>query len=320
MQNPFIDNADLRGLESKAVIEEIKLPFNGSGVKVFIKRLDLIHPWISGNKWYKLKYNIAEAVIEGYDRFLTFGGAYSNHIYSASAAGKLAGFKSIGIIRGEQHLPLNPTLYFASSMGMELHYLDRTTYRKRNDAAFQENLKSKFGNIFIVPEGGTNLLAVKGCAEIINSIDIDYDFICTPAGTGGTTAGLVAGLNGNKNVLSFSVLRGGEFLYNEIEKLVELYSGKKFDNWKLLTEYHFGGYAKINWELIEFLQEFEKQNGFALDPVYTGKMMYAIFDLIKKGYFKKGTVIVVLHTGGLQGIEGMQDKIDNIISLHYKIK
>ena len=298
---------------NSARLEEIMLPGIDTSVKIYIKREDKFHLAISGNKWRKLKYNLIEAKKQNKDTLLTFGGAYSNHIYATASAGKLFGFKTIGFIRGEEHLPLNPTLAFAVKNRMQLHYVNRTEYRRRYDSDFIEDVYKKFGDVYFIPEGGTNLFALKGAAEIIDDINIDYDYICSACGTGGTLAGIIAGLNGNKKALGFPVLKGASFLNRNIKSLLEAYKGKSFDNWQLFFDYHFGGYAKINCELIDFIFEFEKLNGIKLDPVYTGKMMYGVYDLITKGYFKSGSTIVAIHTGGLQGIAGMTPKIEKLL-------
>lgn len=296
-----------------AVLQEITFPSLNSSSKIFLLRLDQIHPYLNGNKWFKMKYNLEAASENGYDTLLTFGGAYSNHIHALSSAGKIFGFKTIGIIRGEEHLPLNPTLQFASGNGMKLHYVTRSDYRKKHTEEFQNSLREKFGNVYIAPEGGTNLFALKGCSEIPSLIQTEYDYICTACGTAGTLSGLIAGLKGKKKILGFSVLKGGDFLIDNAEKLVEEYAHKKFSNWNINLNYHFGGYAKINRTLIEFVKEFEKLNGIQLDYVYTGKMIYGIFDLLKSGYFKKNERIVALHTGGLQGNAGIQTKIEKVL-------
>ncbi len=297
-----------------AVLERIKLPGINNSVRFYIKREDKFHTAISGNKWRKLKYNLIEAKQQNKDTLLTFGGAYSNHIYATASAGRIFGFKTIGIIRGEEHLPLNPTLTFAKENGMEIHYVSRKEYRRRYDADFIESIYNKFGNIYLVPEGGTNLLAIKGAAEIVSDIDIDFDYICSACGTGGTLAGIISGLNGEKNAIGFPVLKGAGFLNRNIYNLVKEFTGKTFGNWKLELDYHFGGYAKINRELIDFINEFEKLNGIPLDPVYTGKMMYGIYDLAKNNRFENGATVIAVHTGGLQGIEGMKPKIAKILN------
>lgn len=296
--------------EDAAILVPVLLPDTISNVKVYMKRLDLVHHVISGNKWYKMKYNINEMVEQGIDTMLTFGGVYSNHIHAAATAGKTFKFKTIGLLRGEEHLPLNDTLQSSIDNGMELHYIDRTTFRERETEKFLEEIKNRFGNVFILPLGGTNKAAVKGCAEIVKQIDIDYDYVCSSSGSGGTFAGIVAGLNGNKKGIVFSALKGGQFLEKVISDLAFDYSGKIFRNWKLNTDYHFGGFAKLTKELVQFTKEFEKLNGFELDYIYTNKMMFGISKLIKSGYFKSGESIVAIHSGGLQGNIGMRRKME----------
>jgi 1-aminocyclopropane-1-carboxylate deaminase len=273
--------------------------------KIFMKREDLIHPTINGNKWHKLKYNFSKAIEDGYKSILTYGGAYSNHIYATAAAGKIFSIKTIGIIRGEEHFPINPTLSFAKNNGMEIHYISRDQYRKRNEEKYIDELKDKFGNFYLIPEGGTNLLALKGASEIVADVREHYDYICVPCGTGGTLAGIASVLKADTYVLGFSVLKGSEFLNADVEILLKKYSSKSFKNWKINHDYHFGGYAKANSELLVFIKKFENKNGFLLDPIYTAKMMYGIFDLMRKKYFKKNSKILAIHTGGLQGREGM---------------
>ena len=274
-------------------------------VSLFVKREDMIHPYLSGNKWHKLKYNIKEAKKQNKETLLTFGGAYSNHIYAVSAAGKIFNFKTVGIIRGEEYAPLNPTLSFASANGMKLIYLDRKSYRNKYSEELISELKKKFGDFYLLPEGGTNELAVKGCSEIFTNQIEAYDYFCCACGTGGTLAGIINGLNGKKFVLGFAVLKGASFLKDDIKKLLNFIDKKVFDNWDINLNYHFGGYAKFNKQLLNFNQEFIKINNIPIEPIYTGKMFFGIYDLISKGYFKKGSKIIALHTGGLQGLKGL---------------
>jgi 1-aminocyclopropane-1-carboxylate deaminase/D-cysteine desulfhydrase-like pyridoxal-dependent ACC family enzyme len=297
--------------ESKAVIQEILLTRNHSQ-KVFLKRADLIHPALSGNKWYKLKYNLEEAKNKGYRKLLTFGGAYSNHIYATAAAGKIFNFKTIGIIRGEEHLPLNSTLKFAREMGMEFYYLDRKSYRGIHSQNLPEWIYKKFGDAYILPEGGSNLLAVKGCSELVENHKNDFDYFCSAAGTGGTSAGIISGLDGNKKFIGFSVLKGGDFLKDNIRELIQKFSHKEYINWEVNLIYHFGGYAKLKPELIDFIDEFEDLNDIKLDYIYTGKMLYGINELLSKDYFPKDARILAIHTGGLQGNAGMQRYINKV--------
>jgi 1-aminocyclopropane-1-carboxylate deaminase len=266
-------------------------------VKLYVKRDDLIHPQISGNKWRKLKYNLDEAHLQGRDTLLTFGGAYSNHIYATAAAGKIFGFNTIGIIRGEEHLPLNDVLSFATSCGMRLRYLDRTSYRNKMDGGLLERLRDEFGDFYLVPEGGTNCLAVRGCSEIIQEISIQYDYLCCPVGTGGTLAGLVIGLKGQSHAIGFSALKGGSFLNDDVRRLIQECSGTSYENWIVDTDHHFGGFAKSRPVLLEFIERFYQQHGITLDPVYTGKMMFGVFDLVKTQTIPPRATVVALHTG-----------------------
>jgi 1-aminocyclopropane-1-carboxylate deaminase len=277
-------------------------------VNLYVKREDLIHPFVSGNKWRKLKYNLLEAKSQGKDTLLSFGGAFSNHIYALAAAGSEFGFKTVGVIRGKDASEDNPTLSFAKNCGMEFYMIDRDEYKKKDDHDFLEKLRRKYDDPYIIPEGGSNSLAVKGCAEIIDEINIDFDYICCPCGTGATLAGLVAGLKGQKKALGFSVLKGGEFLIPDVKKLLTGYKGMRYDNWSICLDYHFGGYAKTNPELSLFIERIEKQHEIIYEPIYTGKMMFGIYDLLNKGFFKPGETIICIHTGGLQGLEGMKSK------------
>jgi 1-aminocyclopropane-1-carboxylate deaminase len=270
-------------------------------VVLSIKREDLIHPLISGNKFRKLKYNVLRAQESGHTKIVTFGGAFSNHIAAVSAAAKIANLESIGIIRGEELVhtwPENPTLKRAHDNGMRFKFVSRELYRKRNEPELLISLRNEFGDFYPIPEGGTNDLAIKGCEEILNPADTEFDFICVCVGTGGTMAGLINASGNNQEVLGFPVLKG-DFLSDEIKKL----TGKV--NWSLNPKYHFGGYAKINEELVHFINRFKQQTGIPLDPVYTGKMMYGLLDMVRNDNFAPGTRILAVHTGGLQGIYGM---------------
>ena len=293
--------------ESKSINQLVSLPgLADFGVSLFMKREDLIHPVVSGNKYRKLKYNLQLAREQGAERLLTFGGAYSNHISALSYAGRMNQMETVGIIRGEElgdrlHevLGSNPTLGFAASNGMRFHFVSREQYRKRTDPAFLEELDAEYGPFYLVPEGGTNALAVKGCEEILVAGDVEFDYVCAPVGTGGTLAGIVNSLANHQQGLGFQSLQG-DFLKEEISRYTI-----PDRNWSLIDAYHFGGYAKVNENLISFINEFYRSTTIPLDPVYTGKMMYGIVDLIKKRYFRKNSKILAVHTGGIQGISGM---------------
>ncbi len=286
-----------------------KISFSGikrKDIQLFIKREDLIHPEISGNKYRKLKYNLLQAQSENKKILLTFGGAFSNHISAVAYAGKLNGFKTIGVIRGdelgvdlEKTLVSNPTLRFANECGMTFKFVSRTDYRNKAFQEFIEQLKDEFDNFYLIPEGGTNDLAVKGCEEILSKETESFDVICVAVGTGGTISGLINTAKLHQQVLGFPALKG-DFLNVEIDKYVN-----QTENWNLISEYHFGGYAKTSEELITFINQFKKETSIPLDPVYTGKMLFGLVDLINRDYFTDHTKILVIHTGGLQGIEGM---------------
>ena len=274
---------------------------------IFIKLEYLNHKYISGNKLRKLKYNIIEAKEGGYKTLLTFGGAFSNHIAAVASVGKEFGFNTIGIIRGEElfdKIEQNPTLKFAKSCGMQFKFVSRGDYREKATENFITNLRAELGEFYHIPEGGTNELAIKGCEEILTKDDANFDFVCSAVGTGGTISGLINCSKPSQQVLGFPALKG-DFLKNEIVKFA------KQSNWQLITDYHFGGYAKINEELIDFINKFKKETNIPLDPVYTGKMMFGVYSLIEKGYFPKGSKILAIHTGGLQGIKGMNNVLEN---------
>lgn len=274
-------------------------------VSLIIKREDLIHPLISGNKFRKLKYNLLEARKGGFDTLLTYGGAYSNHIAATAYAGKESGFKTIGVIRGqelEDKWSENPTLKLAHEHGMRFHFVTRSAYREKGNPKEIEKHYEQFGSFYMLPEGGSNAFAVKGCEEILTEEDADFDTICVSVGTGGTIAGISNGANSKQRVLGFPALRG-DFLKEDIRK----FAHKR--NWELPADYHFGGYAKVTQELIHFINDFKQQTNIPLDPIYTGKMLFGILDMVKKDQFQPNTKILAVHTGGLQSIGGMNMKL-----------
>lgn len=267
-----------------------------STIELVIKRLDLIHPEISGNKFYKLKYNLLEAKRLGKKRIISFGGAYSNHIAATAYAAKLFGFECIGIIRGEElaNKPLNHTLATAERHTMKLEYVSREKYRHKNQAEFLKELSEKYPESYIIPEGGTNALAIQGCQEILSAQDLEYDYIACAVGTGGTISGIIEASQDHQKILGFSALKG-DFLKQEISQWTQK------TNWQITDQYCFGGYAKFSPELLDFIGEFEQKYQIPLDPVYTGKMCFGIFELIKQDYFPKHSRILLIHSGGLQG-------------------
>ncbi len=248
-----------------------------------------------------MKYNLIQAKSENQETLLTFGGAYSNHIAAVAYAGKEQGFKTIGIIRGDElgdKITENPTLKFAQECGMEFEFVTREAYRHKTEFDFIAGLKQKFGLFYLVPEGGTNKYAIKGCEEILTEEDANFDYVCLAVGTGGTISGIINSVLPHQKVLGFPALKG-DFLKDEIRKFA------RSENWNLVTDYHFGGYGKVNEELIQFINRFYKETQVPLDPVYTGKMVFGVMDLIHKNYFPDNAKILLIHTGGLQGIQGM---------------
>ena len=267
------------------------------GFEISIKRLDLVHPQISGNKFFKLKYNLLAAQQQGYKKLLTFGGAYSNHIAATAYAAQLFDFESLGIIRGEElaSKPLNLTLNTAQQFGMQLQFVMRETYRQKQSPAYLAQLQQDYPDYYVIPEGGTNPLAIQGCAEILSDADRqNYALICCAVGTGGTIAGLIEASHSQQQVLGFSALKG-DFLCREIQQLTE----KR--NWQITDQYCCGGYAKTTPELLQFIRTFEQQYNIPLEQIYTGKMLLGLIDLIQQGTFPKDHRILVIHSGGLQG-------------------
>ena len=291
-------------------IEKIEsLSAKEKGIELYIKRDDLIHPEISGNKWRKLKYNLLKAQSQNNALLITLGGAYSNHIAATAALGKEFGIKTKGIIRGDEFKTLNPTLKKAKENGMVLEFISREHYAERNEEWFKQEVLERHEQALFIPEGGANFLGMQGCSEIIQEIDLDFNYICTSAGTGTTASGLSMALKEEQKLLVFPALKGGEFLREEIEQqlywafLNEEAAKEQSEKTVLFNDYHFGGYGKVKPELIHFMRSFFAKTKIKLDPIYTGKMVYGVFDLIEKGHFNKGDKIVLLHTGGLRDID-----------------
>jgi 1-aminocyclopropane-1-carboxylate deaminase len=278
------------------------------GVRLLLWRDDLVNPDLPGNKARKLKYNLRQAWAEGHTRLLTFGGAYSNHLAAVAAAGRLYGFETIGLVRGEEHLPLNPTLARCVADGMTLHYLDRATYRRRAEPEMLAALHQHYGPAYLLPEGGTNALALPGVAELIGELrrHTEFDAVAVAAGTGGTLAGLTLGLaeiGYPARAVGVAALKGADFLRVEVDSLLAN-AASTGGQYELHTAYHFGGYAKLPAVLRAFIQEFEAEYGVLLDPIYTGKLLFGLLDLIEKGHFAPGSTVVAVHTGGQQAWAG----------------
>lgn len=277
--------------------------FLKQGVTVQVLHEYQNHEHVSGNKWWKLKYNLAEALQQNHNTLLTFGGAWSNHIYATAAAAKELGMQSIGIIRGEK--VSNPVLAFAEDCGMELEFVSRESYRQKSEEEFISNLHRSYGRFYLIPEGGTNALAIKGCAEwgqrLIRNNQFDRLFIAT--GTGGSMAGLIVGIDSRSSVTGVAVLKPGDFLKEEVQKWHQLFSRKSFNNWNLLTQYHHGGYARTSPELLTFMEELKASTGLVTDHVYTAKVFWAVRQEILNGAIPRGATVLVVHSGGINTIQ-----------------
>ncbi|GAB3015390.1 1-aminocyclopropane-1-carboxylate deaminase/D-cysteine desulfhydrase [Spirosoma pulveris] len=297
----------LANLAGNSPLNLIEAPFpEPVAIRLFLKRDDLLHPKVSGNKWRKLKYNLLAARVQKLETLLTFGGAYSNHLYATAAAGQIFGFRTIGVVRGDElgGKPLNSTLAFCRACGMQLYFVNRNDYRRKEDADFLDELRTRFGAFYLIPEGGTNELAIQGTAEImpeiIQQLGHTPNFVCCPVGTGGTVAGLLKSAPNETGVLGFLVLKVPDSLW-----LSDLFPPTARGH--RVSDYHFGGYARTTPELLNFIRTFEQRTGILLEQVYTGKMLFGVYDLARKGYFPEGASVVVVHTGGLQGRSGELD-------------
>ena len=300
--------------EIPSLLQEIPEPIAAAnGVRLLLWRDDLANPDLPGNKARKLKYNLTAARQQGHHTLLTFGGAYSNHIAAVATAGRLFGFKTIGLVRGDApaaDTTLNPTLARAAADGMALHYLDRSTDRLRADPYFVAELLARFGPAYALPEGGSNALALPGCAERVTEIrqHTRFDALAVAVGTGGTLAGLLTGLAGQEVAIGVAALKNGGFLRAEIDALTQQAAGQQFSNYALQTAYHFGGYAKYSAELLGFIEQFRSRHGVLLDPIYTSKLLFGVLDMIGQGHFRRGSTVVAIHTGGQQAWAGWQQR------------
>ncbi|HWD05826.1 MAG TPA: pyridoxal-phosphate dependent enzyme [Amycolatopsis sp.] len=291
IQRPFELNGSPLRLPSPIVeLEDDRLELKG--IRLLLKRDDLIHPELPGNKWRKLKFNLEEALAQGHEQLLTFGGAYSNHLRATAAAGRHFGLNTVGVVRGEEHLPLNESLSYAAKMGMRLVYLDRTTYRRKTDPAVLDRLIDQLGPSYVLPEGGSNGLAARGCTELVEEIAEDFDTICCASGTGCTLAGIAACLRPGQHAIGFSVLKGGDFLEDEVRRFQREAFAIETDTWSVDTSFHFGGYARRTPELDSFIADFEQRHSMVLDWIYEAKMMYGIFARIASGHFTAGSTVV----------------------------
>jgi 1-aminocyclopropane-1-carboxylate deaminase/D-cysteine desulfhydrase-like pyridoxal-dependent ACC family enzyme len=294
-------------------------PLSDRGIELFVKRDDLIHPDISGNKWRKLSDNIAQAQRKNHDALLTFGGAHSNHIAATAAAGKHFGFNTIGIIRGEEADLENPTLSFARGQGMKIVRVSRAEYRDNESRDYTESLREVHGRFFLIPQGGANFYGVNGCMKIMPELDIDYQRVFVACGTGTTLSGMALSNRKSAKIYGVSALKGGGFLKNELEKWLHQFlkdeetEADLAENVHFLLDHHFGGYAKIKPELIDFLRLFYRETGIKLDPIYNGKAAFAMSEMASSGPDFSGEKWILIHSGGLQGISAMEEKLGSRI-------
>jgi 1-aminocyclopropane-1-carboxylate deaminase len=293
--------------------------------RVDVLRLDLVHPQISGNKWFKLKLNLEEALKQGKTTLLTFGGAHSNHIAATAFAAAKSGLKSIGVIRGEVQNAGNSTLSKANELGMQLHFVDRETYKSKNDIAFLQTLKQKFGDFYLVPEGGNNILGAMGCKAIAEPFP-EYNYLLCACGTGTTFAGMMSGKQKHQVLVGINVLKGENQLVLDVNQMLnnlrqemevmgnEVLESKQVEQSCITDRYAFTGYAGFDQSLIDFKADFEREYKLPLDHVYTIKLFYAAFDLLKTKKFTKGTSVLIVHSGGLQGNAGFEKRY------HHKLR
>ena len=272
-------------------------------LQLFIKREDRLHPIVSGNKWRKLKYILQHAIETKHDHLISMGGVWSNHLHALAWVGKELGLRTTGIIRGELPDEKPSTLIEVEEWGMQLEFVSRLEFRKLREFHEHDSEPAEHYNGYWIPEGGANKLALRGVAEVVNEIELSFDTIALACGTGTTLAGIASVLPADKNTIGFAVLKGASFLQDDVRALLKDYDQK---NWSINLDYHFGGFAKTDQKLFSFMEDFEKQTGIPLEPVYTGKMLYGLFDLIKQDMFESGQKIIAIHTGGLQGKSGFQ--------------
>ena len=306
-------HAQLLELALRVPLQRLHWPaLDRLGIEVQVRRDDLAHPALNGNKLYKLWYNLGAAAASGQQTLLSFGGAWSNHIHALAAAGAVYGYRTVGVIRGEPSATPSATLQDAEAAGMQLHFVSRADYRRKQDPQFQRQLQAQFGDFAVLPEGGTNLLGARGCEVIAEATDrqLDYDAICLPCASGGSLAGIAAALAPGRRAYGISVLKGGGGLEEDVATLArKLLYDKGRDrsasaNWTLVKGYHGGGYARLSAPLLAFMQRFERDAGLLLDPVYTAKLFWAIEAMALEGHWQRGTRLVAVHTGGLQGRRG----------------
>lgn len=308
----LIDSADeLLAVAGRVPVQRVGFKaLADAGIELVVRRDDLIDPELSGNKFYKLFFNLCNAREQGFTRLLSFGGAYSNHLHALAAAGHRYGFSTVGVVRGERPAQLSPTLCDAEVWGMQLVFISRTDYRDKSEPELLAELQSRYGEFYLIPEGGANLAGARGMQLLGQALEQqlkgDYTAICIACGTGASLAGLAAGIDSTKLAVGFSVLKGEGGLGDTVATIYhQLRTSDVAANWRLITGFHAGGYGKKHPEyLSQFWQSFERNSGIPLDPVYTVKMFWGINSLAQQGYWPRGSRIVAIHSGGLQGRRG----------------
>lgn len=275
--------------------------FARHGVRLLLKRDDLIHPALPGNKWRKLAPNLRAAAEAGRRTLLTFGGAYSNHLRATAAAGRLLGYRTIGVVRGEElaAAPLNPSLARCAADGMRLHFIDRGTYRRAGSPQVLSALRDRFGDCYVIPEGGSNALAAQGAAELGEELRGEADVAAVACGTGGTLAGLAAGLGARGRAVGIAVLKGGSphFLGETVAGLQRAAFGDRRGDWRVEARFTCGGYARTTPELDSFVAAFEQRHGMALERVYVAKLLLGLTELAAEGAFAPGATVAAVVTG-----------------------
>lgn len=314
MLNDSVDEllkVDLLSVACKVPVQRVEHKvFTDAGIDVVVRRDDLIDPQLSGNKFYKLFFNLRAAREQEFTRLLSFGGAYSNHLHALAAAGHRYGFNTLGVVRGERPAQLSPTLGDAEAWGMQLVFISRADYQHKSEPELLAELQSRYGGFYLIPEGGANLAGARGMQLLGHALEQqlkgDYTAVCMACGTGTSVAGLAAGIDSTKLALGFSVLKGEGGLGDVISTTYrQLCASDTTANWRLISGFHAGGYGKKHPEyLTQFWQGFERTSGIPLDPVYTLKLFWGIDSLARQGYWPPGSRIVAIHSGGLQGRRG----------------
>ncbi len=296
----------------------VEMPFKDfSDYTIYAKRDDLINCFISGNKYRKLKYNIIQVIKEGAKEIVAFGGAFSNLLHTLSYISSKLGVDATFYIRGDGYDSDNPTLKFIKNNGVKLNFISRTEFRLIREEDYFKKIREKHPYCYIIPEGGSNNLAVPGSAEIVDEITEQLgkspDYIVMDLGTGGTFAGVLSKLNSKTKLVGISAIKGVDWR----KTLTKIFEGDatfiEKNNWEVFEDYNFNGFARFNDELINFINNFKKDYEVQLEPIYSGKMIFGMFDLLHKNYFEKGSTIVWVHGGGLQGIEGFNYLNGNVI-------